>query len=289
MKDDKVRDSIAVTYAYTVNDTRYENARFSFNSGHVGDIYRLKESLKVGHSINIWYNPTNPQQSSYDRSFPIDALIFILVSLAIMATCSYAIVKRIITPADLQKKYLKDIDPKKKKETTQRRRFLKIYGSIFLIVNCLWFFQQISLSLSLPNWVQTEAIISGKIVTIDEESPSDHIQVFYSYNVSGSDYESDRFEFRFSEADPTATYALLESLSPQDKINIWYNPEEPQESSYDISIDWLDTIIFIPLFSLFSSFFFYLFIYLGTRLIIPKSLHRKIFDPGEVLKEKTSE
>jgi|GEM_PF-1873866 len=90
-------------------------------------------------------------------------------------------------------------------------------------------------------------IISSEVQTAyGGRSTTHYPRAKYSYTVAGQNYTGDRIVFAWRNIfDRQATEKVVESYRPGQTVTVFYDPQQPQESTLDRNFPW-------PIFELFS-------------------------------------
>ena len=91
-------------------------------------------------------------------------------------------------------------------------------------------------------WQQVAAVVST-IEKVESEDGS-HLVVTYRYDVGGNTYENNRFQIDDSSYSIHAE-RRKEGLNVGDRIEIWYDPDDPERSTIERDFPWFAFATFV--------------------------------------------
>jgi len=89
----QTKQSIAVEYEYLVEGESFFNDQISFDrqSSNIDKLNAVSKKYSKGSTATVHYSPSNPQNSVLDNSFPVRAIIFLLLGIVLLVGGGFAV------------------------------------------------------------------------------------------------------------------------------------------------------------------------------------------------------
>ncbi len=222
-----------VTYEYEVGGKRYRASRISFGE-HIGgaDVMPTLARYAVGNEVQVYYNPTNPEEAILERELPlvvakgVAVLILFFFASAILVPVALTVVSASIAPV------LPNPD---------RAFMVTMLGAMAV------FALLIALAIQRQVWAAKGwKVASGRILSSDVEAYQkwttvkgrSRLQTFfrpsivYAFEVDGQQFISDQVSFggQISWSSPRFSQQGLARYPEGSAVSVYYDPQNPTDS-----------------------------------------------------------
>ncbi|MCB0333956.1 MAG: DUF3592 domain-containing protein, partial [Bdellovibrionales bacterium] len=245
---------LRVKYSYEYKGVRYESDRFSMDDPEYDKYSKASQAIapyEQGSTTDCYVNPKSPSEAVLSRGGLWIAL-FLLIPLIFIAVGGGGIYAVWTTSNDTAKsRYAKRATSR---SASSNSWVGVIFGGVFFLVGLGLFYPFFVLPLmnlsDSQSWTPTDCtVISSSVKSHHSDDGTTYsVEIFYRYEVNGTTYKSDRYEFfGGSSSGYDSKKKVVRDHPPGKTFTCYVNPEAPSEAVINRGFSWSFLLGLIPL------------------------------------------